>query len=91
MGRVGEAVVDPQGRVYGVDSLRVVDASTMPSIVSGNLNAPIIMMAEKVSDAILGRTPLPREELPVYRAVPTTTESNDAVSRGHPLTGASDG
>ena len=54
MGRV----VDPEGRVYGVNNLRVVDASIMPSMTSGNLNAPTIMMAEKLSDSILGHPPL---------------------------------
>jgi len=49
------AVVNPEAKVYGVDDLRVVDASIMPSNLSGNLNAPTIMMAEKVSDLILGR------------------------------------
>ena len=53
------SVVDPQGCVNGIDRLRVVDASIMPSITTGNLNAPTIMLAEKLADAILGRTPLP--------------------------------
>ncbi|WP_290650905.1 choline dehydrogenase [Aquisalimonas sp.] len=53
-----EAVVDGQGRVHGVEGLRVVDASIMPRIVSGNLNAPTIMMAEKLADAVRGAPPL---------------------------------
>ena len=52
------AVVDGQFRVRGIDRLRVVDASVMPDIVDGNINAPIIMIAEKAADAIRGRPPL---------------------------------
>jgi choline dehydrogenase len=62
------AVVDAEGRVHGLENLRVIDASIMPSVVSGNLNAPVIMMAERLSDAILGATPLPRSEAKVYIA-----------------------
>lgn len=48
------SVVDSSARVYGVEQLRVVDASIMPEITNGNLNAPVVMMAEKISDLILG-------------------------------------
>lgn len=61
------AVVDHEGRVHGFEGLRVVDASIMPDIVSGNLDAPTIMMAEKLSDAIRGRDPLPAEDAAVYQ------------------------
>src|SRR5207302_11081081 len=56
MGRVTDprAVVDPQLRVIGVEALRVVDSSIMPSITTGNLNAPTIMLAEKAADHIRG-------------------------------------
>ncbi len=53
MGKDAMSVVDAHARVYGINNLRVVDASIMPSITSGNLNAPTIMIAEKVSDMII--------------------------------------
>ncbi|MBP7242476.1 choline dehydrogenase [Amaricoccus sp.] len=56
------AVVDAEGRVIGVDGLRVADSSIFPRITNGNLNAPSIMVGEKIADHVLGRTPLPRFE-----------------------------
>ncbi len=52
MGREPDAVVDPQLRVYGIERLRVADASIMPSIVAGNTNAPSIMIGEKCADLV---------------------------------------
>lgn len=66
MGTDEMAVTDGAARVHGVQNLRVVDASIMPAIVSGNLNVPTIMMAEKVADLIRGRTPLPASDAPVF-------------------------
>ena len=66
MGTDPMAVTDGQGRVHGVRGLRVVDASLMPQIASGNLNAPTIMMAEKLADAVRGRNPLPPSDAPYY-------------------------
>jgi choline dehydrogenase len=62
------SVVDPQGRVIGIERLRIVDSSIMPSITTGNLNAPTIMIAEKLSDAILGRKPLEASQEPIFQA-----------------------
>jgi choline dehydrogenase-like flavoprotein len=52
------AVVDTQLRVRGLEALRVVDASVMPDMPGGNINAPVIAMAERASDLIRGRDPL---------------------------------
>lgn len=52
-GRIEAAVTQSNCKVWGIDNLRIVDASIMPSIVSGNLNAPVIMMAEKAADIIV--------------------------------------
>ena len=62
------AVVDAEARVRGVQNLRVVDSSIMPSITNGNLNAPTIMIAEKAADHILGRPLLPAADAPFYQA-----------------------
>jgi choline dehydrogenase len=59
MGVDDAAVVDPQLRVRGMQCLRVVDASIFPSITGGNTNAPIVMVAEKAADLMLGK-PAPK-------------------------------
>ena len=62
MGTNEDAVLDPELKVRGVESLRVVDAASMPDLVSGNINAAVLMIAEKASDLIKGVDPLPAIE-----------------------------
>jgi choline dehydrogenase len=65
------AVVDPTSmKVHALESLRVVDASVMPAITNGNIYAPVMMIAEKSADLILGNTPLPAEPMEFYRHRP---------------------
>jgi choline dehydrogenase len=78
MGTDAMSVVDGQGRVHGMESLRVVDASIMPRIITGNLNATTIMIAEKISDKIRNRKPLPRSTAKYYVA-------NGAPVKGKPM------
>ncbi|UYG01537.1 choline dehydrogenase [Halomonas sp. GD1P12] len=68
MGEGPDAVTDGQGRVHGLEALRVVDASLFPLIPTGNLNAPTLMLAEKIADHIRNRAPLPREQVDYYVA-----------------------
>ena len=77
MGEDDMAVVDGEGRVHGMEGLRVVDASIMPLIITGNLNATTIMIGEKIADAIRGQK-LPKSTADYYKADPS-------VVRGKPV------
>ena len=68
MGTDDGSVLDPLTmRVHGLEGLRVVDASSMPYVTNGNIYAPVMMLAEKSADLILGNTLLPPEPTPFYR------------------------
>jgi choline dehydrogenase len=68
MGIDDASVLDPTSmKVHGVEGLRVVDASAMPYITNGNIYAPVMMIAEKAADLILGNTPLPPQHVDFYR------------------------
>jgi choline dehydrogenase len=68
MGTGELSVVDPSSmRVHGLEGIRVVDASVMPYVTNGNIYAPVMMLAEKAADLILGNSPLPPIELDFYR------------------------
>jgi choline dehydrogenase len=68
MGLDDDGVLDPRTmRVHEVQGLRVVDASSMPFVTNGNIYAPVMMLAEKAADLILGNTPLPPSDAPFYR------------------------
>ena len=75
MGAEGDGVLDPELRVRGVDGLRVVDASSLPSITSGNTHAPVVMVAERAADLMLGRPLLPAED--PAAATPATVSASD--------------
>ena len=68
MGTDNMAVVGENARVHGVDGLRVIDASIIPAIISANLNAATLMIAEKAADAVRDRKPLAPIDAPYYRA-----------------------
>jgi len=63
MGTSPGSVLDPELRVRGIEGLRVVDASAMPDMISAHINACVMMLAEKASDMIRGRAPLPAEQV----------------------------
>ncbi|WP_072281216.1 choline dehydrogenase [Rappaport israeli] len=85
MGEGEDCVVDGQGRVHGMENLRVVDASLMPRIITGNLNATVIAMAEKIADKIRGRAPLPKSDAPYYVAGKNAPKKESSASNTETL------
>ena len=81
MGNDANAVVDAEGRVHGLEALRVVDASLMPQITTANTNAATIMMAEKLSDAIRGKAPLEAVETRYYEMPDWRTQQRPNAPR----------
>lgn len=79
MGTDDMAVVDPQGRVHGVENLRVVDSSIMPTVTNGNINVPTIMIGEKCADHILGRDLLPPSDAPAFALLDWETRQREGA------------
>ena len=61
------SVVDSELKVHGIENLRVVDASIMPTVTNGNIYSPVLMIGEKAADSILGNTPLESESVEFYK------------------------
>jgi choline dehydrogenase len=81
MGTGEQSVIDPASMaVHGLDGLKVVDASVMPYVTNGNIYAPVMMVAEKAADLILGNQPLPPVEVPFYRHTPGADRSGAAAT-----------
>ncbi len=80
MGETEDCVTDGQGRVHGLEGLRVVDASLMPVIITGNLNATVLAMAEKIADKIRGRKPLEPSDAPYFVAGDTPARRASGVA-----------
>jgi choline dehydrogenase len=76
MGQDDMAVVDQRLKVHGLDNLRVVDASVMPYITNGNIYSPVLMIAEKAADIILGNTPAEPASAGFYRPAASPPETN---------------
>jgi choline dehydrogenase len=70
------SVVDADLNVHGLENLRVVDASVMPTITNGNIYAPVIMIAEKAADSLLGNSPEPAQEVPYYTHSPEVEKNH---------------
>jgi choline dehydrogenase len=83
MGTRDSSVTDPASlRVHGLDGLRVVDASVMPYVTNGNIYAPVMMIAEKAADLILGNTPLRPAQVDFYRHQPEAAEQAVPADQG---------
>mgnify|MGYP003954884801 FL=1 len=80
MGTDDMSVVDANLKVHGIENLRIVDASIMPTVTNGNIYSPVLMIGEKAADNILGNTPLTPEAVDFHKHIKSQNEIESNIT-----------